>query len=64
MMPCPPADFRRWPRVSRERPDIYILENLEALGGLPPVVFFAALPLKIANGTGSPLRPVAFVPKR
>jgi hypothetical protein len=44
--------------------DIYILENLESLGGLPPVVFFAALPLKIANGTGSPLRPVAFVPKR
>jgi kynurenine formamidase len=34
------------------------------MGGLPPVVFFAALPLKIANGTGSPLRPVAFVPKR
>ena len=33
-------------------------------GSLPPVVFFAALPLKIANGTGSPLRPVAFVPKR
>jgi kynurenine formamidase len=27
-------------------------------------VRFAALPLKIANGTGSPLRPVAFVPKR
>jgi arylformamidase len=44
--------------------DIYILENLESLGGLPPVVYFAALPLKIANGTGSPLRPVAFVPKR
>jgi kynurenine formamidase len=44
--------------------DIYILENLEALGQLPPVVFFAALPLKIAGGTGSPLRPVAFVPKR
>jgi kynurenine formamidase len=43
--------------------DIYILENLESLGKLPPVVFFAALPLKIANGTGSPLRPVAFVPK-
>jgi arylformamidase len=44
--------------------DIYILENLESLGGLPPVVYFAALPLKIANGTGSPLRPGAFVPKR
>ncbi len=43
--------------------DIYILENLENLGGLPPVVYFAALPLKIDNGTGSPLRPVAFVPK-
>jgi arylformamidase len=43
--------------------DIYILENLESLGNLPPVVFFAALPLRIAGGTGSPLRPVAFVPK-
>ena len=43
--------------------DIYILENLENLGGLPPVVSFAALPLKIDNGTGSLLRPVAFVPK-
>jgi kynurenine formamidase len=44
--------------------DIYILENLEALGSLPRLVYFAALPLKIANGTGLPLRPVAFVPKR
>jgi kynurenine formamidase len=43
--------------------DIYILENLEALGRLPGVVYFAALPLKIEGGSGSPLRPVAFVPK-
>jgi hypothetical protein len=26
--------------------------------------YFAALPLKIEGGSGSPLRPVAFVPKR
>jgi kynurenine formamidase len=44
--------------------DIYILECLEALERLPPVVYFAALPLKTEGGTGSPLRPVAFVPRR
>lgn len=44
--------------------DIYILECLEQLDRLPAVSYFAALPLKIAGGTGSPLRPIAFVPKR
>jgi len=44
--------------------DIYILECLENLEQLPGVVYFAALPLKISGGSGSPLRPVAFVPKR
>jgi kynurenine formamidase len=43
--------------------DIYILESLENVGRLPPVVYFAALPLKIAGGSGSPIRPVAFVPR-
>ncbi len=42
--------------------DIYILENLENVGRLPGVVYFAALPLKIEGGSGSPVRPVAFVP--
>jgi arylformamidase len=40
---------------------ILVLENLTNLDGLPPVVLFAALPLKIAGGTGSPVRAVALV---
>jgi kynurenine formamidase len=43
--------------------DIYIIECLENLGRLPAVSYFAALPLKIQAGSGSPLRPVAFVPR-
>lgn len=42
---------------------ILILENVSNLSKLPPVSFFMALPLKIENGTGSPVRAVAFVPK-
>ncbi len=44
--------------------DIYILECLDALEQLPAVSYFAALPLKIERGSGSPLRPVALVPPR
>jgi kynurenine formamidase len=43
--------------------DIYILECLDNLGRLPAVSYFAATPLKILGGSGSPLRPVALVPK-
>jgi arylformamidase len=43
--------------------ELRILENLEALERLAGVVYFAALPLRIEGGTGSPLRPVAFVPR-
>lgn len=42
---------------------ILVLENLARLGDLPPVSLFVAFPLRIAGGSGSPLRPVAFVPK-
>lgn len=42
---------------------ILIVENLANLGTLPPVSVFAALPLKIKNGSGSPVRAVAFVPR-
>src|SRR5581483_9335892 len=40
---------------------ILIIENLANLGRIPPVSFFLALPLKIKNGTGSPVRAVALV---
>lgn len=42
---------------------IYIMECLANLHLLPPRSFFVALPLKIRRGSGSPLRPVALVPK-
>jgi kynurenine formamidase len=38
---------------------ILILECVANLERLPNRVFFAALPLPIANGSGSPLRPIA-----
>lgn len=38
---------------------ILILECVANLDRLPNRVFFAALPLPIANGSGSPLRPIA-----
>jgi arylformamidase len=43
--------------------DIYILESLENVGRLPGIAYLAALPLKIEGGSGSPIRPVAFVPR-
>lgn len=43
---------------------ILILENVSNLAKLPPVSFFMASPLKIENGTGSPVRAVALVPKQ
>jgi kynurenine formamidase len=39
------------------------LENVANLGRLPPAgAFVVALPMKIAGGSGGPLRIVAFVP--
>jgi arylformamidase len=40
---------------------IYIIEALQNLHDLPPRCFFLALPLRIKNGSGSPLRPVGAV---
>jgi kynurenine formamidase len=44
---------------------VLILENAANLDKLPPRgSFFVGLPLKIKNGTGCPVRAVAFIPKR
>jgi kynurenine formamidase len=43
--------------------DIYILECLANLEQVPSIAYFAALPLKIEGGSGSPLRPIALVPR-
>jgi kynurenine formamidase len=43
--------------------EVYIIENLKNLRGLPPFCFFLAFPLKIGGGSGSPVRAVALVPK-
>ena len=37
---------------------IEVLANLELL---PPRCFFVGLPLKIAGGSGSPIRPIALL---
>jgi kynurenine formamidase len=42
---------------------ILIIECLMNLDRLPARFFFVGLPLKIKNGSGSPIRPVAFVPR-
>jgi arylformamidase len=40
-----------------------LIEELVNLDRLPPRCFFIALPLKIKGGSGSPVRPVALVPR-
>ncbi|WP_158814782.1 cyclase family protein [Methylocapsa sp. S129] len=40
---------------------ILIGENFARLGILPPICYLATLPLPIVNGSGSPLRAIAFV---
>jgi arylformamidase len=42
---------------------ILIGENFVNLGRLPPICYLAALPLPIVNGSGAPVRAVAFVPR-
>jgi arylformamidase len=44
--------------------DILIGENFANLGRLPPVSYLVALPLPIAGGSGSPVRAIAFVPRK
>ena len=43
--------------------EILIMEELMNLDKLPSECYFVATPLKIKNGTGSPIRPFALVPK-
>jgi kynurenine formamidase len=45
------------------RNGILIMENLAALDNLPPRFFFFATPLRIRDGSGSPIRALAFIPK-
>jgi kynurenine formamidase len=42
---------------------ILIMENLTNLENLPPACFFMAIPLKIYEGTASPIRALALIPK-
>jgi arylformamidase len=42
---------------------IFIIEALYGLSRVPTTFYFIALPLKIKGGSGSPLRPIALVPK-
>jgi kynurenine formamidase len=42
---------------------ILIGENFARLGSLPPLCSLAALPLPIVDGSGAPLRAIAFVPR-
>ncbi|MDR3516508.1 MAG: cyclase family protein [Azospirillaceae bacterium] len=42
---------------------IMIGENFASLGELPPICFGAIMPLPIAQGSGSPVRAIAFVPR-
>jgi kynurenine formamidase len=44
--------------------EILIIENLASLGSLPHFSFFFGLPLKLKRGSGSPIRAVAFVPRK
>lgn len=43
---------------------ILLVEELKNLTLLPARCYFIAIPLKIKNGSGSPVRPMALVPKR
>jgi kynurenine formamidase len=46
------------------RNGILIMENLAALDGLPQRFFFLATPLKIKEGSGSPIRALALIQNR
>lgn len=41
--------------------DVLIMEMMNNLDKLPPECFLIAIPLKIENGSGSPIRPIALV---
>jgi kynurenine formamidase len=42
---------------------VLVGENFSRLGSLPPVCYLTTLPLPIVNGSGSPLRAIALVPR-
>jgi kynurenine formamidase len=42
--------------------EVYVVENLKNLNELPPFCLFMAFPLKIRDGSGSPVRAVALAP--
>lgn len=48
-----------WPFVLEKQ--VLIIENLTNLDQLPDFFLFVALSLKIAGGSGSPVRAVAFI---
>ena len=43
--------------------DIFIMEMIMNIRKLPRRSYFMAIPLKIKNGSGSPIRPLALVPR-
>jgi kynurenine formamidase len=43
--------------------EVLIVENLANLDQLPPFSYFMAFPLKIKEGSGSPIRAIAYFPK-
>ena len=62
LSPDPPEALRTRPihPVVLEK-QVLIIENLCNLGQLPAVFLFLALPLKIRDGSGSPIRAVALI---
>ncbi len=44
--------------------EVLIVENLKNLDRLPPFSYFMGFPLKIRDGSGSPMRAIAVIPKR
>jgi kynurenine formamidase len=44
--------------------EVYIVENLKNLDKLPPFCFFMAFPLKVKDGSGSPVRAIGLFHKQ
>src|SRR5207302_11106320 len=57
-----PAPQGCWLHAKLLRAGVLLVENLRNLERLPDECLFAALPLPIRDGSGSPVRAVAFVP--
>jgi kynurenine formamidase len=50
--------------VAATTPEVYIVENLKNLDKLPPFCFFMAFPLKVKDGSGSPVRAIGLFHKQ